>query len=82
MQNQKNDFQGYGLFNDVEDDEIRIYNRARSLKNIILDNADKDRNLNLNGMAKVASYMALMPTEERDAIHAKLKELLQVKEVV
>lgn len=82
MQNQINEIQGYSLFNDVEDAEIRIFNRARSMKNIILDNADKHRNVTLKGVALVATYQKAIPEEERSAVHNKLVELLQQKETV
>lgn len=77
---QVNEIQGYGLFNDVEELELRVYNRARVMKNILLDHSDAQRNVNFKGMGLVITYQQAIPQEERKAVHDKLTELLQVKE--
>ena len=77
-----NAIKGYSLFNDVEDTEIRIYNRARSMKNIMIDHADKDKNVSVKGTHILLQYMNAIPTEERRDVYIKLEELLKVKEVV
>lgn len=76
-----NEIKGYSLFNDVEDTEIQIYNRARSLKNIMLDNADKEKNVSVKGTHLLLQYMNAIPAETRHAVYLKLEELLKEKEV-
>lgn len=76
-----NEIRGYSLFNDVEDTEIRVYNRARTLKNMMLDHADKERNISALGGSLIFQYFNLVPMEERQAVHSKLAELLKQKEV-
>lgn len=77
----KNQVGGYSLFNEVEDNEVKIYNRARVMKNMMLDNSDKDRNVSARGGMLVHSYFLSIPGEERQAVYDKLKELLCQKEV-
>lgn len=74
-----NEFQGYSLFNDVEDKELRTYNRARVMKTMMLDN-QVDRNVTAQGVYKLMTYMDKIPEDERRAVYHKLEELLQQKE--
>lgn len=74
------EFNGYSLFTDVEDKEIRTYNRARVMKNMMLDNS-KDKIVNQQGKFLVIGYMNQIPNEERAEVYHKLEELLQQKEV-
>lgn len=70
---------GYSLFNEVEDKEVQTYNRARVMKNMMLDNS-KNRVVNDQGKFLVMSYMVNIPEEDRREVHEKLAELLLQKE--
>lgn len=76
-----NEIKGYSLFNDVEDAVIQVYNRARTLKNIMLDYSDKDRNISRAGGIILLQYFSNIPEDDRQAVHTKLAELLKQKEV-
>ena len=70
---------GYSLFNEVEDKEVQTYNRARVMKNMMLDNS-KDRVVNAQGKFLVIGYMHNLPEADRQPVHNKLAELLLQKE--
>ena len=76
-----NEIKGYSLFNEVEDAAIQTYNRARVMKNIMLDHADKDRNIKSDGSALLVQYFQYIPKADRMAVYTKLQELLVQKEV-
>lgn len=79
--NEYQEFNGYSLFTDLEDKEAQIYNRARVMKNIMMDNS-KDKVVNAQGKFLIIGYMNQLPTEDRAAVYSKLEELLKQKEVV
>lgn len=78
---QVNEIKGYGLFNEVEDKAVQTYNRARSMKNIMLDHSDKDKNISAAGNMLLIQYFSMVPEADRQAVHSKLAELLKQKEV-
>lgn len=80
-QNAYSEIKGYSLFTEVEDLEVQTYNRARTLKNIMLDNS-KDRVMTESGKLLLVQYFEAVPNENRQAVHSKLRELLMQKEVV
>jgi hypothetical protein len=71
MQN-KNDYKGFCLFNDVEDDALRIRNRAVVLSNIAESNI-KDKRINTKGVALILGYFNQIPMEERNHVKDKFK---------
>lgn len=78
--NEYQEFNGYSLFTDLEDKEAQIYNRARVMKNMMMDNS-KDKVVNAQGKFLIIGYMNQLPTEDRAAVYSKLEELLKQKEV-
>lgn len=72
---------GFSLFTEVEDAEIRTYNRARVMKNIMLDHSDAQKNVHAAGRTLLMAYFSKIPAEDRKATYAKLEELLVQKEV-
>ena len=76
-----NEIKGYSLFNEVEDAAIQIYNRARTMKNIMLDHSDKNKNVNTTGVVLVTQYFKSIDEGSRQAVYSKLAELLKQKEV-
>lgn len=71
MQN-KNEYKGFALFNDVEDEALRIRNRAVVLANIAESNI-KDKRINAKGAALVLGYFNQVPMAERAAVKEKFK---------
>jgi hypothetical protein len=65
MQNENNnEYQGYGLFNDIEDAKLRTRNRAVILANITENNIKNGR-VNDRGRDLLSGYFGLVPSEER-----------------
>ena len=71
MQN-KNEYKGFALFNDVEDDALRIRNRAVVLSNIAESNI-KDKRINVKGVSLILGYFNQIPMEERNNVKDKFK---------
>lgn len=66
---------GYTLFNDIEDIELRSYNRAMIMANIIEDNlAEKDGRVNQKGMYHSTRYFEAVPVSERQKVYGLLQE--------
>lgn len=60
-------FKGYSLFEDIEDRDLRIRNRAAVMANMYEDNPDaanKDSTSN-KGALMIFGYMERIPAEER-----------------
>lgn len=75
----QNNYRGFGLFNEVEDKELQSYNRGRILVNIMEDNSDKDRNVNMKGVALVAGYFQQIPQEDREGVKTQVEQQLVKK---
>lgn len=75
-----NEIAGYSLFNDIEDKEVQIYNRARIMKNMMQDNS-KDKEVSEKGVGLLVLYMNAIPVEDRKDVYVKLEELLKKKDV-
>ena len=78
MSNNNNEFKGYGLFNDVEDKEVQIHNRARTLVNIMEDHA-QGRNVTGVGALICAGYFKSLPEEDRADVHSRTAAMLLEK---
>ena len=76
MANKNNEFRGYGLFNDVEDKEIQIFNRARTLVNIMDDHSKGDE-VNGTGAMICMGYFKSLPGDDRMAVHEKAFQMLE-----
>lgn len=74
--------QGYSLFNEVEDKEVQVFNRARVMKNMMQDHSDAERNVNAKGVSLIYQYFEAIPMEDRQLVHTKLAELLREKDSV
>jgi hypothetical protein len=65
MQN-RNDYKGFSLFNDIEDIELRNRNRAVILTNLMEDNINKKTlKVSMKGADLILNYFNLIPQEER-----------------
>lgn len=73
---QINNYKGFELFNDIEDDTLRTRNRAVVLANIAEDHT-KDRRINTKGAALILGYFGAIPNEERKAVKDKFVNDMQ-----
>jgi hypothetical protein len=70
-----NEFHGYSLFNDVEDVDLRAYNRARVMANMLEQHTDKQtKKITQRGAALVFGYMNQIPDEDRRATHTHFSQ--------
>lgn len=70
-----NNFKGFALFNDVEDQDLRTYNRARVLSNIFEDHS-KDAKITPKGAAVFLGYFQQVPEQERAIVQQKFVSLM------
>lgn len=68
----QNNYKGFALFNDVEDDVLRTRNRAVVLANIAESNI-KDRRINAKGAGLILGYFNQIPLAERNGVKDKFK---------
>lgn len=61
---QENNYKGFSLFNDIEDEVLRNRNRAVVLANISEDNT-KNKKITPKGAALVLGYFSQIPAEDR-----------------
>lgn len=59
-----NEFKGFSLFNDIEDQELRTRNRAVVLCNMAQDHS-KNRKVSPMGSALILGYFLNVPDEEK-----------------
>jgi len=71
---EKNEFKGFSLFNDIEDEALRTRNRAVVLANIAEDHKTKEKRINPRGAALMLGYFASIPAEQRKGVSARFAE--------
>lgn len=76
--NNNDDYAGYSLFTDVEDKELQVYNRARTMVNIMEDHS-VGKNVSGRGAMICAGYFNKLPAEDREAVHSKTAAILLEK---
>lgn len=69
-------FKGFSLFNDVEDESLQSFNRARILANIAQDHLKGGR-VNVKGAALVLGYFKELPEAERLPVKMKFEQLMK-----
>lgn len=78
---QKNEYCGYGLFNDVDDVEVQSYNRGRTIVNIMEDNSDGAGKISQRGAMLSAGYLLSIPESERASAYNEAETILKNKGV-
>ena len=63
-------YKGFSTFADVEDEQLRTFNRARVMVNMAQDHSKKGR-INAVGSMLILGYFGQMPFEEREVIKAE-----------
>lgn len=76
-----NEIKGYSLFNDIEDTELRIRNRAVVMANIFEDNLDGDAKVDAvtikgDGAVLLLQYVKNIPEEEMVPTWDKFKSIM------
>ena len=66
MSNEENNYKGFALFNEIEDRELRLRNRAVVMTNIAEDHSNKSKMISINGMGLIMGYFKSIPSDERN----------------
>lgn len=69
------EFKGYSLFNDIQDEFLRNRNRAVVLANIV-DHNTKNRKVTTKAAALVFGYFNQIPNHERNSVKELFVEFL------
>lgn len=72
----QNNYKGFSLFNDVEDQQLRTFNRARVLCNMAEDNTNKQKKISHNGAGLILNYFNQIPLEERALVQTEFAKQL------
>lgn len=76
--NAQNEYKGFSLFNDIEDDILRIRNRAVVLANIAEDHTENMK-ISMKGASLIFGYFALVPPHEKFAVQQKFEEQMKAR---
>lgn len=72
----KNNYKGFELFNDIEDDVLRTRNRACVLANIFQDNS-KNAKTTPKGASLILGYFKEIPENERKPVQERFVESMR-----
>lgn len=72
-----NEYKGYSLFNDIEDESLRSRNRAVTLSNIAEAHTNKEKRISAGGAALMLRYMDKIPQEERNTTLTKFTQFMK-----
>lgn len=75
---QVNEYKGYSLFNDVEDNVLRTRNRAVTLANMAEGHMNQKKEISGKGAATMIRYMEMIPENERNGVTERF--ILSMKE--
>ena len=77
QEKQVNEYKGFSLFNDVEDESLRTFNRARILANIAEDYTNKFKRISAGGAGLIIGYFDKIPSIERNSVKNKFAEIMK-----
>jgi hypothetical protein len=60
-------YKDISLFNDVEDEQLRAYNRGQVLANFAVDGRGSNGKLSITATKDILEYFGRIPLEERDS---------------
>lgn len=69
------EFKGFSLFNDIEDRDLRIRNRAVVLANIATNHAKKGK-ISAGAAGLILGYFGLIPADERGEVSESFKNFM------
>lgn len=67
-----NEYRGFSLFNDLEDKELQLRNRAVVMSNIA-EQYTKAKKITLKGASLILGYFDCIPNEDRKALEDRFK---------
>jgi len=73
-----NEFKGYSLFNDIEDELLRYRNRGVVMANMCEQNMKKDR-INMKGIGLVLGYFNAITKDERTKTMATFEMMMETR---
>lgn len=74
----KNNYKGYSLFADIEDNVLRNRNRATVLMNLAADHT-KERKINHKGASLILGYFNEIPVEDREDVKKRFQTNMEAK---
>jgi hypothetical protein len=77
-----NEYKGYSLFNDIEDNVLRTRNRAVTLANMAESHMTPKKQITPKGAATMLKYMELIPAEERTPVTERFIQAMQERNYV
>lgn len=72
----KNDYKGYSLFNDVEDEALRARNRAVVMLNLLQDHT-RDKLVSEAGLRLLREYFESLPHVDRFDTYAQFQQQIK-----
>lgn len=73
---ERNEYRGFSLFNDVEDINLRMRNRAVVMANIA-EQYTKDKKITTKGASLILGYFECIPLAERRPLELKFTEVMR-----
>ena len=73
---ENNEYKGYSLFNDIEEDALRIRNRAVVMANIA-EMHTKQQKVTAKGAALLVGYFTLVPDVEKKTVMERFGEFMK-----
>jgi hypothetical protein len=73
-----NEYEGYPLFNDVTDKELRIHNRAITMANIYEDHQYKGK-VQARTVLLLAKYLRSVPNGEKAETYERFNEVITAR---
>ncbi len=77
----KNEYNGYSLFNDVEDKTLQQRNRAVVMANIA-EQYTQAKKITLKGTALILGYFGCIPQEERKPLYEVFEKTMKERNYV
>lgn len=74
--NVQNEYKGFSLFKDIENDALRIRNQAVILANMAEDNTE-NKKVNMKGASLIFGYFNLVPPHERIAVRDAFEQQMK-----
>ena len=71
-----NDYRGFSLFNDIEDKELQLRNRAVVMSNIA-EQYTKAKKITLKGASLILGYFDCIPNEERKTLQDRFENTMK-----
>ena len=82
MTNQeRNEYRGFSLFNDLEDKQLQLRNRAVVMSNMA-EQYTNDKKITVKGASLILGYFECIPHNERKALEQRFTEVMKERKYV